>query len=318
MTANITADFGKVIAYADPIYPVIPITWTLWLMTILESLTIIGYLRSKPPLSETIMDFMIGAFCIVAIPWSTLVALYGTLLTLFKDSGEVLGSMVACLTPAFGDDMICQLTAIFIVQTIIVKRPTLLGNERFDTIIKFISTFFIPTFSGCLHLYAYLAGIHSNFYIVVRGMKSNFSFLAFTSEINFTWSTMRFCTMVPLLVAFIISRLCLRLEENGRMEERSNHIFNTTGVLIVSIGHLFVGTLVLLLMELNASLQYASLMPIGTLTVSSTFGGMVIKSHPSIRDYMCRMYPFNIFIRRFFMCQLRQVGSNEPLHGLKL
>ena len=74
MIDNVTENFGRVIPYADPIYSVIPITWTLWAVTILESLIIIGYLRSKPPLSQTIMDFMIGTFCIVAIPWFTLLA----------------------------------------------------------------------------------------------------------------------------------------------------------------------------------------------------------------------------------------------------
>ena len=318
MIDNVTANYCGVIPYADPIYSFIPITWALWVVTILESLIIMGYLRSKPPLSQTIMDFMIGTFCIVAIPWFTLLALYGTLLTLFQDSGEILGSMVACLTPALGDDMICQLTAIFIVQAILVKRPTMLENERFDTIIKFISTFVIPTCNGCLHLYAYMTGIHNNFYIVVRGMNTKFSFTAFTSEINFTWSFLRFCVMIPLLMAFVISRLCLRLEQNGRIEERSNNIFNTTGVLICSIGHLLVRIVVILLMELDGSLQYASLIPMGSLIMGSTFGAMVIKSHPSIRDYMCRIYPFHTLSRRLAIRQVRQVGSNEPLHGLKL
>ena len=70
MIANITDSFGKVIPYTDPVYSLVPIPWAASAVITLECLIIVSYLRSKPPLSQTIMDFMIGAFFIGSIPWS--------------------------------------------------------------------------------------------------------------------------------------------------------------------------------------------------------------------------------------------------------
>ena len=312
MIANVTESFGKVIRYKDPVYSVVPIPWVASAVITLECLLIISYLRSKPPLSQTIMDFMIGAFFVVSIPWSMLMALFANCLMLFQDSGEILGSLVSYVTPAFGDNLVFQLTTIFVVQAIMVKRPTLLESEHFNTVIKCIFIFVIPTYSICLHLYAYLAGVHSNFYILTRGLTWK------SLQIHHTWSTMRLCSMMPLFIAFVISRVWLRLSEHPRYEERSNHILNTKGVLIITIGHISVGKLVYLLMELKKSFRYASLIPVGSLTLASLFAGMVIINHPSIRNHMCQMYPFNVLSRRITIRHLRQVGNNQPLHGLKL
>ena len=309
MIANVTESFGKVIRYKDPVYSLVPIPWVASAVITLECFLIISYLRSKPPLSQTIMDFMIGAFFIGSIPWSMLVALFANCLMLFQDSGEILGSLVSYVTPAIGDNLLFQLTTIFVVQAIMVKRTTLLESEHFNTVIKGIFIFVIPTYSICLHLYAYLAGFHNNFYIVARGM---------CAQTHHTWSIMRLCSMMPLLIAFIISRVWLRLSEHPRNEERSNHILNTKGVLIITIGHISVGKLVFLLMELKKSLRYASLIPVGSLTLASVFGGVVIINHPSIRNHICQMYPFNVVSRRITIRHLRQVGNNEPIYGLKL
>ena len=139
-----------------------------------------------------------------------------------------------------------------------------------------------------------------------------------SAQTHHTWSIMRLCSMMPLLIAFIISRVWLRLSEHPRNEERSNHILNTKGVLIITIGHISVGKLVYLLMELKKSLRYASLIPVGSLTLASVFGGVVIINHPSIRNHICQMYPFNVVSRRITIRHLRQVGNHEPIYGLKL
>ena len=307
MIANSTA--GDIVQNTDPIYSIILIAWLISFVNILECLIIINYLLSKPPLSQTIMDFMNAAFFIGAIPWSILMSLCATLFTVFQDPGEILGSLVAYSTPAFADNLIFQLTAIFIVQTILSKKPSLLENEKFDSIVKCVLAFIIPIYVTCLYLFACVSGIRFPFYTIVRGMEQISSF---------TWPFIRLIAMLPLLIAFIISRGCLRLEETGR-NERSNHILNTTGVLMVTIGHLLVGTLVYFMMEIKKSPQQAKIIfPFGSLTIGTLFCGMVIFSHQSIWDYMCRIYPLNIISRRFNIRRLRQVANTEPLHELKL
>ena len=72
MMANSTA--GDVVHNTDPIYSVILIAWTISFVNILECLIIINYLSSKPPLSQTIMDFMNAAFFIGNIAWSILMS----------------------------------------------------------------------------------------------------------------------------------------------------------------------------------------------------------------------------------------------------
>ena len=88
---------------------------------------------------------------------------------------------------------------------------------------------------------------------------------------------------------------------------------------MVTIGHLLVGTLVYFMMEIKKSPQQAKIIfPFGSLTIGTLFCGMVIFSHQSIWDYMCRIYPLNIISRRFNIRRLRQVANTEPLHELKL
>ena len=247
MIANSTA--GDVVHNTDPIYSVILIAWTITSVNILECLIIINYLLTKPPLSQTIMDYMNAAFFIGAIPWSILMSLCATLFTVFQDPGEILGSLVAYSMPAFGDNLIFQMTAIFVVQTIMSKKPSLLENEKFNTIVKCFFAFIIPISITCLYLFACLSGIRFPFYSIVRG----------TEQISsLTWPVIRLIAMLPLLIAFIIPRGCLRLEETGR-NERSNHILNTTGVLIVTIGQLLIWTLVYLMMEIKKSPQLAKM-----------------------------------------------------------
>ena len=305
---NITVSLSDIVSYERPAYSVIPIAWAVNFITICQDLIIISYLRSKPTSSKTIMDFMNAAFFIGRIPWSTLMTLHVTLLTLFQDSGEVLGSLVAYSTPAFGDNLICQLTAIFIVQAILVKKPNLMENEYFDMILKCVLIVFIPGYTTCLYWFAYLTGIQVPFYNVIRGMKVKSSFY---------WSVLRLFAMLPLLIGFIVSRGCLRMHKTER-NVGSNHILNTTGVLFITIGQMIIGVLVFVLIELRKLLYYAKMLPLGSLILSSIFGGIVIISHGSVRNHMCRFYPFNILSREIAIRQRRQVTNRVPLHELKL
>ena len=132
-----------------------------------------------------------------------------------------------------------------------------------------------------------------------------------------SWGIMRVFQMVPLLISFIISRVCLRMNETGR-NERSNHILNTTGILIASLGFVLLSAFAVLLVEVKKSIHYAKILPLGSLTLSSIFNSVIIFGHPSIRNHVCLIYPFNILSRRFTIRQLRQIGNTEPLHGLKL
>ena len=134
---------------------------------------------------------------------------------------------------------------------------------------------------------------------------------------NMTWGIMRLVQTVPFLISFIISRVCLRMNETGR-NERSNHILNTTGILIVIMGFCLMSAFAFLLVELKKSVHYAKILPIGSLTLSSIFNSVIIFGHPSIRNHVCLIFPFNILSRRFTIRQHRQVGNTEPLHGLKL
>ena len=308
MMPNFTISLSDIVSYESPAYSVITIAWAVNFITICQDLIIISYLRSKPTSSKTIMDFMNAAFFIGRIPWSTLMTLYVTLLALFQDSGEVLGSLVAYSTPAFGDNLICQLTAIFIVQAILVKKPNLMENEYFDMILKCVLIVFIPGYTTCLYWFAYSTGIQFPFYNVIRGMKLKTSFL---------WSAQRLFAMLPLLVGFIVSRGCLRMQETER-NVGSNHILNTTGVLFITIGQMIIGVLVFVLIELRKSLHYAKMLPLGSLILSSIFGCIVIISHESVRNHMCRFYPFNILSREIAIRQRRQVTNRVPLHELKL
>ena len=104
MIANSTTDLYNVVLNASPLYSVIPIAWAISAVSVTEGLIVISYLRSKPPLSQSTMDLMNTAFFIGQIPWTMLMALYATILTIFQDSGAILGSLVAYSTPASGDN----------------------------------------------------------------------------------------------------------------------------------------------------------------------------------------------------------------------
>ena len=62
MIANNTTDLYNVVLNASPVYSVIPIAWAILAVTIIEGLIVISYLRSKPPLSQSIMDLMNTVF----------------------------------------------------------------------------------------------------------------------------------------------------------------------------------------------------------------------------------------------------------------
>ena len=98
----------------------------------------------------------------------------------------------------------------------------------------------------------------------------------------------------------------------------SNHILNTTGVLFTIIGQMIIKVVVIVVMELRKSLHYAKMLPLGSLILSSIFGGIVIISHGSVRNHTCQFYPFNILSREFATRQRRQVTNSVPLHELKL
>ena len=177
----------------EHLFAVIPITWISSFVIGFGSALVISYLRSKPPLSQTVMDYAIGIYIIWLVSNSIFVSSYLTLAIVFKDCGEVIASLIGYAVPASGHITFIHLCAIFILQAMIVRNPEFLGSARCEKTVKYGMTMIVPLVIGLIYTTLYFGFQPLGPYIILRGLGSN--------SINYHWAKLRLCTDIPIGIA---------------------------------------------------------------------------------------------------------------------
>ena len=139
-------------------------------MTILGSVMVIQYLRSKPPLSQTIMDFANKVLFVSTVPPSVLISVIVTLTSIFNDCGELAAYILGYSAPAAGDHLVLQLGANAVVQGLIFRRPELLESERFENVVKFFQLVIIPLSVILAYCLVLICGVQITTYSKIRGI----------------------------------------------------------------------------------------------------------------------------------------------------
>ena len=115
----------------EQFYPALPLTWILGSLVMFGCTVIISYIRSKPLLSQTVMDYANLLFFIFNAISTVLMSIFITLAIVTSDCGEALASIIGYTVPASVDIVFTQLCSIFIIQAIMAKYPEYLDNNTF-------------------------------------------------------------------------------------------------------------------------------------------------------------------------------------------
>ena len=181
------------------LYFLVPLAWTNNVVTILSCSVLIMYLKAKPPLSQTVMDYANTVCFGSAVPFSLLLSIIVTVVSVFDNCGEMFGSVVGYLTPATEDNLNLQFAANFIVQGLIVQNPSLLESQCFEKITKFAVTVAVPVYSLTLYSTLYLLGVKTGYYIIIRGAQPQIS--------TNIWVLFKGSSILLFFLAFAIIRL---------------------------------------------------------------------------------------------------------------
>ena len=149
----------------EELYPAIP--WILSSITVFGSMVIINYLRSKPLLSQTVMDYANKILFLYSIGNPVLVSFFVTLALVSSDCGEVLVSIIGYTIPASVDIIFVQVSVIFIIQAMMLKNPEYLENSRFENIVRCIVSVVIPLASGIFYTIVYFVAGPTGIYVVL-------------------------------------------------------------------------------------------------------------------------------------------------------
>ena len=111
-------------------------SWFLLMVQMYCFEVIRGYLKSKPPLSQTVMD-PANEMCFGMILLNSLIrTINTTLTTLFADFGHAMTTIWSVAVVASSMSMGMEHIANITVQLLIVKRPSRLENATFEKWIK--------------------------------------------------------------------------------------------------------------------------------------------------------------------------------------
>ena len=181
------------------LYFLVPLAWTNNVVTILGCLVLIMYLKAKPPLSQTVMDYANTVCFGSAVPFSLLLSIIVTAVSVLDDSGDMFGSVVGYLTPATEDNLNLQFAVNFIVQGLIVQSPSLLESQCFEKVTKFVVTVAVPVYTLTLYSTLYFLGVKTGFYIIIRGAQPPIS--------TNIWILFKGSSILLFFLAFAIIRL---------------------------------------------------------------------------------------------------------------
>ena len=175
------------------------------------SVIVVQYLRSKPPLSQTIMDFANIVLFVSAVPPSVLISAIVTLTSVFSDCGQLAAYVLGYSAPAAGDHLMLQLGANAIVQGLIFRQPELLESERFENAVKCVQVVIIPLCVILAYCLILICGVQITTYSKIRGI--NF-YLISKEEPSWRggqmWVLLRGSTNLLFGLLFVICRVLIR------------------------------------------------------------------------------------------------------------
>ena len=286
----------------EHLFAVIPVTWISSFVIGIGSALVISYLRSKPPLSQTVMDYAIGMLLIWLVSNSIFVSSYLTLAVVFKDCGEVVASLIGYAVPASGQITFIHFCAIFILQAMIVRNPEFLGSAGCEKMVKYGMAIIVPLVIGLIYTTLYFGFQPLGPYIILRGMGSH--------SINYHWARLRFCTDIPIGIASTLSFIITtKIRRDSAIE--SNHILSTKGVLVSVMGLLLIGGLTYLFVFIHILNSAIFLLPLLIHIIKSVCIMIMAFSHPSVRSHISNMHLLRNITLLLSVRQSRQVGINE-------
>ena len=296
-------------------YPAIPLTWILGSLEVFGLAVTISYLRSKPPLSQTVMDYAIKIFFIFSAVSTVLMSIFITLAVVSYDCGEVLASIIGYTVPASVDIGFAQLCSIFIIQAIMARYPELLDNNTFENIIKCIMVAGIPLSNGIIYTTLYFVADPTEMYTVLRGIGRQ--------EKAFKVIIVRACIYLPLVFATTLILLhTIRMQQNDFIQP--NHILNAKAVIVSLVGRIVNGGLIYILAHFQI-LGFSHdttfiLITFLTLVIKSVFHIVIVLIHNDVRAYMSNLYPISGFTALWSLRLVRQIDVNQrdvELHGVE-
>ena len=298
----------------EQFYPVIPLIWILTLLIVFGCFVIISYLRSKPPLSQTVMDYANMITFIYFLPDSVLTALYITLAIQSLDYGEFMASWIGYSIPAIGDITSIQICTILIIQAVMIKNPEYLDNSTFEKTVKCIMNVAIPLYNGVTYTCLYNVSEPTAFYITLRCFDHN--------HMNYKVALIRVCTFLPVAFASAFNLLyTIKIQQENFIQ--SNHILNTRVVLVTVIGNLVLVPLIyVFLSKIFLSQDVISiLLPMVLAVIKTVFIVTIMLTHNGLRGYLSNLYLIRNFTTLLSVRQVRQITADQnniELHGMKV
>ena len=286
----------------EQFYPAIPLVWFLTSLEVFGSSVVISYLRSKPQLLQTVMDYAnITVFTYLPIH-SVLISIFITLVIQSLDYGEVIGSLIGYAIPASGDIAFIQICAIFIIQAKMVKNPEYLNSNTFESIVKCVMAVAIPIFNGVIYTYLYIVSKPTGFYLTLRHHDHH--------PMSYEWLVLRGCTYLPIGFASALNLMyTIRIQRQYFIQ--SNHILNARAVLVTMVGQFVLGVLIYVSKLFPDIISI--LMPMVLLIMKSVFVVTIVLSHNGVRARMAHLYIIRNFATLLSMRELRQIADETSL-----
>ena len=254
---------------------------------------IIGYLKSKPPLSQTIMDF-VNMVCFVSyIPTVLTLSICITIGFIFEDCGHMIASGLALAMPTTSVNLQIQLTSNFIVQSLIILYPSYMEDLGFENGVKFLVTVIIPLFSFVFYVVLYYQGIMVGAYYMLRGTLTQYRLL----------TLLRFSFNIMTVIVCAGSRLwIMRIRNESSVQE--NSIMNLKMNLIMMAQSLCPLLLAASYRLIKDVIKISPMFPL----VFHCLVVMMACFHPGVINYTSNLYPINLLTQYWSVRRVRRVN----------
>ena len=281
----------------------IPSAWLMVGLTTVGVLLIVGYLKSKPPLAQTILD-NVNAVCFTSITLSSLsFTICVTLKVMFEDSGEVIASILAIAVPSSTTNLQMQMTLSFIIQSLLVIDSSYLEGEHLENTVM-IGTWIIPTTIIIVYTFLQTQGVKGFIYDFLRGT------LTQDWIIGLELPTGRILVTSTLLVVCAVTRLWL-LKIRYETHEQENSVMNSKVTLAIMVHCLCVSCTVSLaafftILKLFPNFHLFAMM-IGILSYFIIVA-LSAFTNTHVRTYTTSLYPFSLISQLRSLRQQRRVA----------
>ena len=268
----------------EPWYFVLAIAITVAVLQFTSMLIGIGYLKSKPLGHQTVVDKAHLTVFTSMLIFTITSCIQNFCLAMFSNSGENLSTIVGWVCSATVGLMLNSFCVSTLVQSLLVVKPNLIGNIRFEKWTKATVYFVLPTanfiISGTLHV----MGIRQFHYYQLKDSVMMFS--ATTPYSPAAWFI--FATRLSMILASLGARALIEWKYTII---RSNQLINSKLFLL----GLFEFTAYLVIVTMySANHPYLYLVP---MFICLQFQISTILAHENLYDYACKRPIIRQFIK---------------------